>query len=236
MHPVGAGGLDALPHDGAARQICAGAEDDGADAKHRTGTKYHGADVSVLAAKLRHLRLPQRQVFLPLQRVLHHLLVQPPVRLRPQRPHRRAFGAVEHPVLDAGAIRSAGHFTAQRVQLPDKVSLAGAADGGVAGHIAHRVQIDGEADGAHPQPRRCQRRLDARVTGSDNGDIKFSRKKLFHSQHIPVYTFIRSHYIWYDPQVSLCNLSKISENKLYIMYKFALAKLTKPAYTVSVNN
>ena len=29
------------------------------------------------------------------------------------------------------------------VQLPDQVALAGTADGGVAGHIAHRVQVDG---------------------------------------------------------------------------------------------
>ena len=121
---------------------------------HRAGAQHHGADVSVLAADLRYLRLPQRQVLLLLQRVLHHLLVAPAVGLRPQRPHGGAFGAVEHPVLDAGTVCRPGHFAAQCVQLPDEVSLTGAADGGVAGHVAHRVQINGKADGAHAQPRR----------------------------------------------------------------------------------
>ena len=34
------------------------------------------------------------------------------------------------------------------IQLPDQMALAGTADGGIAGHIAHGIQIDGEEDRA----------------------------------------------------------------------------------------
>ena len=63
------------------------------------------------------------------------------------------------------------HLTAQGVQLPDKVPLAGAADGGVAGQIRHRIQIDGEEDGAQTQPGSGQSGLNARMTGTNDGNI-----------------------------------------------------------------
>ena len=64
----------------------------------------------------------------------------------------------------------------QGVQLPDQVALARAADGGVAGHVSHRVQVDGEADGLQPQSGGGQRGLNARVSRAHHGNIKCSRK------------------------------------------------------------
>ena len=66
----------------------------------------------------------------------------------------------------------------QRVQFPDQMALAGAADGGVAGHVAHGVQIDGKDDGLQPQAGGGQRRLDAGVSGADDGNIKLSGRKV----------------------------------------------------------
>ena len=119
-------------------------------------------------------------MLLPLQRVLHHLLVLPAIRLGPQGVDGRPLPPVEHPVLDAGGVRPTGHLAPQSVQLPHQMSLPGAADGRVAGHIAHGVQIHGEAHRLQPHPGRRQRRLDAGVSGADDGDIKLSGKKLLH--------------------------------------------------------
>ena len=93
----------------------------------------------VLHAKIDDLRLAQQQIFLPLKRVLHHALVAPPVGLRAQRPDSGALAPVEHPVLDAGFIRRLCHLAAEGVELAHEMALSRAADGGVAGHIAHRV-------------------------------------------------------------------------------------------------
>ena len=46
--------------------------------------------------------LTPQEIFLPLERVLHHALVAPPVGLRAQRPDGGALAPVEHAVLNAG--------------------------------------------------------------------------------------------------------------------------------------
>ena len=178
---VGAGGLDALAHDGLSPEVGAGAEDDRLGAEHRAGAEHHGGDVSPLvAAKLRDLSLTERQTGLQLKCVLHHLLVFLTIRLRPQRPDGGTLAAVEHTVLDAGFVGGLCHLAAQRVQLADKVSLAGAADGGVAGHIAHGFQTDRQADGVHTHACRRQRCLDTRVAGSDHGNVVVAGVKFCH--------------------------------------------------------
>ncbi len=106
--------------------------------------------------------------------MLHHLLIAPPVGLRPERPHRRALAPVEHPVLDAGLVRRPAHLAAEGVQLPHQLALARTADGGVAGHVAHRVQIDGEAHRAQTQPRGGERCFNARVARAYYRYIKLS--------------------------------------------------------------
>ena len=89
-------------------------------------------------------------------------------------PDGRAFPEVQQPVLDAAFVGGFGHFAPQGVQLPDQVALAGAADGGVAGHVAHGVQVDGQAHGVQPQPGGGQRGLNARVPCTDDGDVTAS--------------------------------------------------------------
>ena len=56
-----------------------------------------------------------------------------------------------------------------------------AADGRIAGHVAHRVQIDGKHDGLQPQTGGSQRRLDAGVSGANYSNIKLSGKEFSHT-------------------------------------------------------
>ena len=111
------------------------------------GVGDHGGHRPVLGADLHHLRLLHPQVLLVLQGGLHHPLVGAAVRLGPEGPDRRPLAPVQKPVLDAGLVRGPAHLAPQGVQLPHQVALPRAADGRVAGHVAHRVQVDGEAQG-----------------------------------------------------------------------------------------
>ena len=74
---------------------------------------------------------------------------------------------VEHPILDAAGIGGHTHFAAQSVQFPYQMPLAGAANGGIAGHIAHGIQIDGKQNGVQSQPGGSQGSLDSGVTCAD---------------------------------------------------------------------
>ncbi len=111
------------------------------------------------------------QMLLPLEHALHILLIAPPVGLRAQRVDGGTLAEVQHPVLDAAAVRRLCHLAAQRVQLPHEMTLARPADCGVAGHIAHRVEIDRKHDGLQPHPRAGQPGLDPGVARADHGHV-----------------------------------------------------------------
>ena len=81
----------------------------------------------------------QLQIFLHFQGVLHILLISAAVCLGPQGMNGGAFAPVQHPVLDACMVGSNAHLAAQSIDFPHQVALAGAADGGIAGHIAHGI-------------------------------------------------------------------------------------------------
>ena len=181
VHPVGAGIFHAGADDGAAFQIGAGGENDRLHAVHRAGGENYLRYRAVFCPHVHYLSLPHRQVILTLQRALHPLLILPAVGLRPEAPDGRAFPQIQQAVLDAAFVGGLGHFAAQRVQLPHQMAFPRAADGGIAGHIAHGVQIDGEYNGFQPQPRGGQSGFDAGMAGADDGNIKLSGRKSFHS-------------------------------------------------------
>ncbi len=172
--PVRPGGAHGLTDDGAPVKICARGDDDRCAVVLGTGGGDDGADSAIFKGNVHHLRLLYAQVLLKLKSVLHDLLIAPPVGLRPEGMDSRAFAQIKHTVLDAGFVGCPGHLTAQRVQLPDKVPLARAADGGVAGHIAHTVQIHGEAYGVKPHTRRGKGGLYSGMACAHNGYITFS--------------------------------------------------------------
>jgi hypothetical protein len=86
-----------------------------------------------------------------------------------------AFSGVEHAGLNERIICRQTHLTAQRIHLADQVSLAGSANGGVAGHEGNTVQIQGKKKDGAADPGACEGRLAAGVSCSDDNDIK-----LFH--------------------------------------------------------
>ena len=93
------------------------------------------------------------------------------VALQAQAVHGGALAEIQHPALQHGGIGRLGHLAAQGIQLPDKVALGGAADAGIAGHIADGIQRDGEDDGAAAQTGGGEGGFDAGVARADDGDI-----------------------------------------------------------------
>ena len=90
---------------------------------------------------------------------------------------------IQHTVLNTGPVRRLCHLPAESVQLPDQMTLACAADGRVAGHVAHAVQIDGKADRVQTQSCRGQSGLNPGVACADHGNITFSGFIFFQFHH-----------------------------------------------------
>ena len=131
------------------------------------------------------LVLHEKQVFLPLKRVLHILSVFNAVGLCTQRVHCRSLAAVEHAVLDAGRVSRTRHLTAERIYLAYKVSLSCSADRRIARHIAYGVQIDRKTRCFCTQTCCSQRRLNTGMTGADHRYIKALCRKNRHWRSLP---------------------------------------------------
>ena len=99
------------------------------------------------------------------------LLIAAAIRLGAQRVDGGTLASVEHTILDAAGVGGTRHLPAQGVQLADEMSLARAADGGIAGHIAHGIQIDGKNHRFQPEPGSGKPCLNARVPRADHGNI-----------------------------------------------------------------
>ena len=61
--------------------------------------------------------------------------------------NRRTLAAIQHTVLNAGLVGGDTHFATQCVDFSHQMAFAGAANGGIAGHIAHGIHIDGKKNG-----------------------------------------------------------------------------------------
>ena len=145
----------------------AGRDDDRAGAVLRAEAGGEQKAVPV-ARKIGDFRLIEREVLGGFQPPLHVPAVGAAVDLGAQGMNRRPLAAVEHAGLQHIGVGRHPHLAAERVDLPHQVPLGGAADAGIAGHIAHRVEIDGEHGGFAPQPRGGERRLDAGVSRPDD--------------------------------------------------------------------
>jgi len=86
-----------------------------------------------------------------------------------------AFGPVEHPELDAGAVGATRHLTAKRVEFPDKMAFACSTDIRVARHIAHGVKVYRKAYGFHSKARNGERRLDPGMPRANYGNVILPR-------------------------------------------------------------
>ncbi len=98
-------------------------------------------------------------------------LVQGAVGLAARRAHGRTLGCVQRAPLDAGAIGRHGHRAAEGVDFLDQMTLADAADGRIAAHLAEGFDIVGQQQGARTQTRGGERGLGAGMAAADDDHI-----------------------------------------------------------------
>src|SRR5262245_16576815 len=98
------------------------------------------------------------------------------VALRSRCPNRRTLSAIQHPELKSRHVRRLSHLATHGIDLSSQLTFRQTSDSRVAGHLADRVEIDGEEQGLTPHPCGGQGRLNSGVPGSDYDHIKFFRK------------------------------------------------------------
>ena len=106
-----------------------------------------------------------------LQCLLHQRLIQPPVRLNPLGMDGRTLAGIERAGLQRHAVGCISHFTAQRVNLKNKMPLPRTAYGWVAGHISDRIKRHGEQNRIQAQTCAGKCSLDSRMSRADHGNI-----------------------------------------------------------------
>ena len=139
--PAGPALVGDVPQKDLAAQIGAAGHNHGPAQKDGPRAQQHARHRAPLGQKLHHLALPQQQAGGFLQTALHALLIAPPVRLDARRVQRRALSPAQHAKLQGGLVGRLGHLAAQRVNLPHQLALGRAPDAGIAGHVAHTVQV-----------------------------------------------------------------------------------------------
>ena len=162
----------AFADDDAAIHIDAGADDDRFAGDGRAGRRFDAADGAVFGQKFTAFALTNGQVRLGEESLLHPLLIGAFIRLRTQGMDSGTFARVEHAGLDECIVNGMPHFAAEGVDLANEMPLAGAADCGIAGHERDGVQIERQKQCIKPHAGTGKRGFTARVTCTDDGNIK----------------------------------------------------------------
>ncbi len=114
------------------------------------------------------------EIVLSRQHVLHCRSIELPVRLRPRSAHSRTLAAVEGMrKLDAGRIRDAAHHAIERIDLAHgEMTLADAADGRVARHLADGPELVRQQQRPGTKARRSRSRLAAGMASTNDNDVE----------------------------------------------------------------
>jgi hypothetical protein len=118
------------------------------------------------------LLLEQGQVRLVLENGPDRLPIELAICLRAGGAYGRPLTGVQGSELNSGPIRGAGHDAAQRIYLPDQVTLADAANGGIAAHLAERLDALGQQESARTHSGGCQCRFRAGMAAADDDHVK----------------------------------------------------------------
>ena len=119
---------------------------------------------AILDLNIHDLSLHETEIRRCLKRVLHYILIFLAIRLNSLGMHRRALAEIERAGLECDQVCRASHLTAERVDLVDEMTLARAADRGIAGHIRDRFKRHREEHRVRTRSRRRESRLDSRVS------------------------------------------------------------------------
>jgi len=97
------------------------------------------------------------------------------------------FAGVEYTELDPGRVDTRGHFSPERVDLPNQLAFTDPANSRVAGHEGNRVQTDRDQERSATHPRRGQGCLASSVSCPDHYHVV----NVFPNSH-KFYTYVKS--------------------------------------------
>ncbi len=150
-----------------------------------TGTQHHGIrheadaglgpdtdDGVVFHNQIVDALLEQSEISLVFQDAANRGLVSHAIRLGSSGANRRPLAGIEHTKLDAGQVGCLCHGTTQGIDLLDQMALADPADGGIAGHLAQRLDVMRQQQGAGTATCRCQSGFGTGMTTADHDDLK----------------------------------------------------------------
>ncbi len=143
-------------------------------------------DAVIRQAQVGDLLLEEPQVRLRLESPAHGALVELAVGLRAGRAHRRSLARIEGAQLDACRVRGQRHDAAERVDFLDQMTLADAADGRIAAHLAESLDVVREQERAAAHAGGRQRRLGAGMPASHHDHVELGLKA-HHSESTGVY-------------------------------------------------
>ena len=159
-------------HVDASPEKCPDGEHHARGAKLEVHAGAHPAHRAVLEDQVLHRLLEQHQVRTTLERVADERTVQGAIDLGSGRAHRGPLSRVEPAEVDTAVVRSNPHEPAQRVDLLDQVALADTPDGGVAAHLAERLDALREKQGARAEPGARERGFGAGVSAADHDGVE----------------------------------------------------------------
>src|SRR5271163_3508991 len=149
----------------------AGREDDGRRLEDLAYLRLDAAHDAVLNDQALDARLAHLQVGGALEHALTARAVGGLVGLRAAGANGRALARIQKSKLDSSLVGRQAHLAAKGVDLADQVTLADAADGRVAGHLADVIEVESEHQRARAHPGRRERGFDSGVAGADNDDV-----------------------------------------------------------------
>jgi hypothetical protein len=84
----------------------------------------------------------------------------------------RTFAGPDDANMSQRMIRSHRHLAAKRIDLSGEMTLGGAADAAVAGHMRGPPYVEGYAGSFHAHPRGRKGRFDTGMPGADYDDVE----------------------------------------------------------------
>jgi hypothetical protein len=102
----------------------------------------------------------------------HCCAVDPAIGLKSGAVNGWTFASIEHPPMDAGAVRGARHQAVEHIQLADQVPFADSSNRWIAGHLTNVLAAERDKSDSRAAASRGCRRFAAGMTGTDDQDVE----------------------------------------------------------------
>ena len=154
-----------------AAQKCARRQNHTRGAVSKAGVIFNAHHGIVFDHQPFHHGLLQIQIRLAFNSGFHQCVIPAFIVLGSGRVNRWPFFGIQRPVLDGGLIGDSGHFSAERIDFLDQLTLGHSTDGRAARHGGNLIEIDRQKKHRTTHPCCRQSRFTSGMSGSDHDDV-----------------------------------------------------------------